>query len=58
MEVEYRNSVVREKETVLGDYNKMIEESEKAYLKVIPSIYLIICLVSRKFFQAAQSTRK
>lgn len=34
MEFEYQTSIVKEKETVLNDYNKMIDESEKAYSKV------------------------
>jgi hypothetical protein len=35
IEFEYQTSVVKEKEGVLTDYNRMIEESEKAYQKVI-----------------------
>jgi hypothetical protein len=35
IEFEYQTSVVKEKEAVLTDYNRMIEESEKAYQKVM-----------------------
>ena len=34
MEYEFQNNNVKEKETVINEYNRMIDESEKAYSKV------------------------
>ena len=34
MEYEYQTSQVKDKEQVLTEYNRMIEESERAYTKV------------------------
>jgi len=42
MEFEYQTGVVKEKEGVLNDYNRMIEESEKAYQKVIYHLNVLI----------------
>lgn len=43
MEYEYQNSAVKEKESVISEYTRMIDESEKAYTKVNYSI-AIKCL--------------
>lgn len=39
MEYEFQNSSLKEKETVINEYNRMIEESEKAYSKVMRYSY-------------------
>mmetsp|Transcript_38386 Transcript_38386/g.44714 ORF Transcript_38386/g.44714 Transcript_38386/m.44714 type:complete len:106 (+) Transcript_38386:23-340(+) len=35
MEYEFQNNTVKEKETVINEYNRMIDESEKAYSKLV-----------------------
>ena len=35
MEVDYTRQIVRDKESVILEYNRMIKESENAYTKVI-----------------------
>jgi len=33
--LDYHGNVVKEKETAIGEYNRMIEDSEKAYFKLV-----------------------
>jgi septation ring formation regulator EzrA len=33
---DYLNGVIQEKEEAVAEFNKMIEESEKAYTRVVP----------------------
>ncbi len=40
MEYEYQNGAVKEKESVISEYSRIIDESEKAYTKVFSATSL------------------
>eukprot|EP01017_Pseudomicrothorax_dubius_P051656 TRINITY_DN9993_c0_g1_i6.p1 TRINITY_DN9993_c0_g1~~TRINITY_DN9993_c0_g1_i6.p1 ORF type:complete len:104 (-),score=18.57 TRINITY_DN9993_c0_g1_i6:71-382(-) len=42
VEVDYHNSNVREYEKYIGDYNRVIEESERTYGKIVDSTAKLI----------------